>query len=1052
MGVALPILLVLALAVTLLPARTPTAEAAVGQLRFERVPLPQVGSGGDYVIAPLTDCGPIAVAPGGSVLYGTANITDVAAISTLLKSSNGGNTWKVQGDFRSKATTATDNTSIVAIKLSPEYLTDNTVFVATQKNVFQSPDGGTTFYLMASPPWNAADTITDMDIALDDDGRISIIVGVTGTMATTDVFVYTGLGWKPQNVGNAKANYNVLAVAFSPNFAADEGIVAVTINGTDTQIQFAFGYIDTGGGWGASIGPGRFLGESSTDLITAERARIAFPDDFDVDSTLANNLFVGVTDGTAGSATEKGDVYKITAQPSASTVEDLNVRGLIGLERTKTNIWSLEVTGPADDATILAGTDYWSTGVANYYWSAYISNDSGASWSAAREKSPTGGTTGEGTPAAGVATEVLLSPAFTTDGTAWAATKGSTTSAISRTKNGGASWNQISLIDWASSTGYAITAQSAALLDNNDQMVLLTANSQGAVFHTKNAGGTWERVFSYANPNIPATINAVYRLTDVQTVFIVDKSSGKIWRSSDAGATFPRLITARAGSITAYRFVNADTIWTGHSGGAIWFTEHAGRPWWKPDESDIGAYPLMFTSTGDKILVGEMASAQIHMSLDGGKTFKRLGVNNPTGTIGLCGFDPNYATNKFVYSSGTGVYRIEVNEDDIQSTEWKRIDNVTGASGISPNVLLYLGSILYAVDSANVSATSGGLWRCTNPAADLDGPNPPAWNTVNTGLNTNDKMSYSGLGVAPYTFFLKNSNPAVAYYNMLLAYSDILSTAVTLSAPANAAKDQGILLSTTDLTQTVILSWAEKAGVTRYQLQVATDSEFMSKVYDYTGTSGNTPGPQGTSQSVAALMPGMTYYWRVRAEAPILTPWSEGRSFTVSTVAKVPFDLSSPTRGAIDVDTMPVFVWTEYAGAIGYEIMVSEDPTFAIIDWSRSTPAGQTMYKSEEALAYDTTYYWRVRGVTGPAPARQAAPGGPWATGIFTTMAKPVEEKPIVIVEKEPAPPPEVKVVEVPVPGPAQAIPDYLLWIVIIIGAVLIIALIVLIVRTRRVA
>ena len=48
-----------------------------------------------------------------------------------------------------------------------------------------------------------------------------------------------------------------------------------------------------------------------------------------------------------------------------------------------------------------------------------------------------------------------------------------------------------------------------------------------------------------------------------------------------------------------------------------------------------------------------------------------------------------------------------------------------------------------------------------------------------------------------------------------------------------------------------------------------------------------------------------------------------------------------------------------------------------------------------------------------------------------------------------PAPAPQVTV---NVPDPTQPIPSYILWTIILIGAVLIIALIVLIVRTRRVA
>jgi len=833
------------------------------------------------------------------------------------------------------------------------------------------------------------------------------------------------------------------------------------VNGTNTKIQFAFGYTQTGGGWGTSIGPGKFLDTSGVAITDTTRARIAFPDDFDVDSTLSNACWVGLVAGTEGSATEYGDVYKVTAQPTASSTEDMNVRGLVSTLRTGTNIWSIDVTGDAAAATILVGTNYWSTGVANYYWTAYISTDSGATWSTAREKSPTGGALGAATTMlSGVQAEVALGPNFAADGIAFAATKGTDTSAISRTSNSGASWNQVSLIDWAT-TDYAITSQNVNYFDNNDFMVLLTANSQGAVFHTTNGGGTYERILSYANPTIPAGINEVTRLANVATVFVVDKYGGKIWRSTDGGATFPRVITAKANDITCYKMIDADTIWTGHSSGALWFTEKAGRPWWKPDESDVGASPyatygpLQFNSKGDMILVGDLVAGTIHISLDAGLNFKRLGVNTPIGafTGGLCSIDPNYAENKYVYASGMsaggGVWRIEVNEDDVQSTEWKRIDAPSGTinangNNVKPAVLLFLGSILYATDGANVTGTTaGGIWRCTNPSADLDGTSPPAWNVENTGLLTNDVMGYSGLGLVPYTFFLKNSNTAIAYNNRMMAYSDPMSTAVTLMAPANGAKGVGIALSTTSLVKTVVITWEALAGATSYEYQLANDEDFNSLV---TTAGSNTAGQQFEANS---LIPGQTYYWRVRADEPVTTPWSETRTFSVASV-EAPFDLTTPVRGATGVDVMPVFIWTPFEGAIGYEVVVSEDPTFAIIDWSRSTT--QTMYKAEEGLAHSTTYYWRVRGVTGPAPAQQAAPGGPWATGIFTTMAKAVETAPPAEVTTPTSPPQaEIQVVEVPIPGPAQAIPDYLLWIVIVVGAVLVIALIVLIVRTRRV-
>ncbi|MDO8687115.1 MAG: hypothetical protein Q7K41_00850, partial [Dehalococcoidales bacterium] len=189
--------------------------------------------------------------------------------------------------------------------------------------------------------------------------------------------------------------------------------------------------------------------------------------------------------------------------------------------------------------------------------------------------------------------------------------------------------------------------------------------------------------------------------------------------------------------------------------------------------------------------------------------------------------------------------------------------------------------------------------------------------------------------------------------------------------------------------------------------------------------------------------------------------WSETRTLkvdkTAPAVAPIPFDIVTPVRGASNVPINAILTWTPYEGAIGYEVALATDPTFAIIDYSHNVPVSNLFYASE-TLNYSTTYYWRVRGVTGPAPAKAAAPGGPWATGAFTTMAEPA--KPVVVAPPATvtpsAPvvvpgPTEIKIVEVPVSTPAP-IPSYLLWIIIVIGAVLIIALITLIARTRRVS
>ena len=1078
LGVALPFMMVLSLALVLLPASAPTAEAAVENLRFSKIPIPKHDSSGKYVLTPsdnvdTTECpnvGPIAIAPGGSLLF-AAEIAVTGNAADLFKSTDSGYTWTKQAGFQTATAVKTDNSTVVGIELSPEYSSDTTCFVATQKWVYQTVDGGTDWSAMDQPSgWNANETITDMDIALDSGGRLSVIIGSNETSGGAgEVYVYspatTGMGWEPQDIG---ASYNVTAAAFSPFFADDEGIFAVTINGTATQIQSSFGYTKNGGGWGVDIGDGEFLDRDGNNIATTSRARIAFPDDFDVDSTFSNVAFVGLYAGTSDGANtaELGDVYKVIFQSGTkSSTVDLDVRGLISSKKTSTNIYSIAVSGDAESATIMAGTDYWSTGATNYYWLLYYSNDGGNTWFTAREKQPTGGTPNGANSQCTATTakvNVLISPDFATSNVAYASTAGLKTSALSRTGDGGKSWNQISLIDYANfgvgADNYTLSwNQVVSPYSTTKSFFLVTQvdGAYGACWKTTNAGTNYERIWSYANPTVTPNLKKL-NVTKDNTVFVVDYTAGKFWRSTDGGATFPRVITAKATSLTNHKIVDPNTIMTVDATSPyFWATTKLGRPWVEPEESDIEGTPSQIQAKGDIIMVPTY-TGKVFISFDAGLTFEKLGVNSPGTAYALTTFDSDYATNHYAYASqhsaGGGIWRIEVDADDPDSTEWKQIDtestNAPRASTVDPTVMWEgPGNVFYVYDNTavNVSSTvpDGGIWRCTNNDAELDVLYPPEFHKVNTpGLVTGDKLGYKGLTYSPNTLFFINSNPAANYYDRLVAFADTLSSPVNLLAPADKATGAGISLSTTDLTMDVVLSWGAMSGATNYKYQVATDSEFESA---------DTAEFSGQQRRVSSLIPGNTYYWRVRAEDPVVSPWSATRSFTLGTA--IDFGLVSPAIGTTDVSVMPTFVWSKFAGAISYEVMVSEDPTFAIIDWSRSVQGGDTtFYKAEEALAYDTTYYWRVRGVTGPAPAKKAAPGGAWATGMFTTQVKAAAEAeapaPPVIVQKEPAPPPQIVTVEVP---GAAAIPSYLLWTIIGIGAILFIALIVLIVRTRRV-
>jgi hypothetical protein len=294
--------------------------------------------------------------------------------------------------------------------------------------------------------------------------------------------------------------------------------------------------------------------------------------------------------------------------------------------------------------------------------------------------------------------------------------------------------------------------------------------------------------------------------------------------------------------------------------------------------------------------------------------------------------------------------------------------------------------------------------------------------------------------------------------NVFTLVDDVYADGPTLSAPADAFV--GAVNPVTGRAADVIFTWPRLSKSTAYGLEISYDDGFKEDVTTVTVTSSGSTvvqavGPyqaSGTAQQVE-LQPGTTYYWRVRTTSPIKSPYSETRSFTVASIDK-PFSISGPVAGASNVGISPLMTWDEYPGATGYELALSEDPSFAIVEWVRNV--ANNFYSVPEELNYSTTYYWRVRAVTGAG----AADRGPWVTGVFQTEEEPAATgTPVVTIPAPPAAtvvvtqPGEVKIVEVPTQTTVpQAIPDYLLWLIIIIGAVLVIALIVLIVRTRRVA
>ena len=155
---------------------------------------------------------------------------------------------------------------------------------------------------------------------------------------------------------------------------------------------------------------------------------------------------------------------------------------------------------------------------------------------------------------------------------------------------------------------------------------------------------------------------------------------------------------------------------------------------------------------------------------------------------------------------------------------------------------------------------------------------------------------------------------------------------------------------------------------------------------------------------------------------------------------QLPVELVAPAAGITGVQLSPTFAWSD-VGTAFYEFQLSDNPYFADPLISDSPKLRAPYFDYPADLEYSKTYFWRVRSsISGATSVCVDTQCGPWAMGIFTTMDEPVA--PPEIVFPEPQPP-----VVIP---PVQEITPSWIYVIIGVGALLVIAVIVLIVTTRR--
>jgi hypothetical protein len=276
----------------------------------------------------------------------------------------------------------------------------------------------------------------------------------------------------------------------------------------------------------------------------------------------------------------------------------------------------------------------------------------------------------------------------------------------------------------------------------------------------------------------------------------------------------------------------------------------------------------------------------------------------------------------------------------------------------------------------------------------------------------------------PYstTYKLTVSNDAGTRTRYITLYVEIMQANPDVTVDADPV---------TGRNSEVDLSWEDYCLSRQYQVQIARDPYFTLKVYD--------SGSMDTADTLypALLYPpgnleaGHTYYWRVRVTQAatgqrILSGWSEPKSFTVRPGFATRADYASvhaftPSNGCAACPVKPVsFSWSGYQGTSKYRFLLARDSQLQDVVVDGITSA--TSYGLSEALEYDTSYYWQV---TASAPI----PSDPSSVFTFRTESapKPVTDR----------------------TSSSQSSPPVWAIVVMVVGAVLIIAAVVFTVRAR---
>jgi len=660
--------------------------------------------------------------------------------------------------------------------------------------------------------------------------------------------------------------------------------------------------------------------------------------------------------------------------------------------------------------------------------------------------------------------------AYTPDGKkAYAATSGDGNSiydesafSMSEIEEVGKYWNQLSLIDT-----YINYLSDVAVNPDCGTIYLASVNTEvgedcecDSVWASTDEGDSYMRIWCGALEGNDALEreNGLLRFNpeeteEVDNVYLVDQGTNVVYWNDNSGFTnWSKRTASTLDEIVDFAVLDESTVYAVDSDGDVARSDDNASRWLSAEGAEVGVGHTIAV-LGDYVLVGG-EDGEASYSDDEGESFTSLDLGAKEDVH--VAFDSYFEDNGVTYAAADDLYVCY----DLEEADWDAygetsngpyfgivLDNADG----NPMTDADTGGVLYAV--SNISGTSGMArllgayaWEYDFDYLDngLDGETFTAEPSALKICDSGNSLLWA-INMAADRGDNEHQYDLTDGANNLFVYEDCLAKA---GVELSEVKDGSTVAA--DPCECVngefVLKWGDICNSDTYALKVALDEDFDYEVTFSEDLEAEDIEAEYLFIPKETLECSRTYYWKVRVTGAdgegIQSWWSPVWSFTVGAGPGAAIKLTAPEVGASNVPIEGVvFTWTSVAGATSYDFSLM-DANGTTVD-SKTGLTG-TSYAYAGALDNDSPFTWQVTAMKDGTVLSESS------VSTFSTVSAAVFTCPQCGLTFATEAALEAHIAEAHAPAAPAGTPVWV-WVVISLGAVLVITVIVLIFRTRRV-